>query len=62
LFQGQLTLGAGVEKTIRRREALHTSHQSANQLRADAAAMSPAKVLSVEEYEVAVADLAALAG
>jgi heme-degrading monooxygenase HmoA len=40
-------------------ESLRASHQRANQLRSDAAAMAPAEVLSVEEYEVAVADLRA---
>jgi heme-degrading monooxygenase HmoA len=40
-------------------EALRTSRQSANQIRSAAAAMSPAEILSVEEYEVAVVDLLA---
>jgi heme-degrading monooxygenase HmoA len=38
-------------------EALRASRQPANHFRSDAAAMSPAEILSVEEYEVAVADL-----
>ena len=40
-------------------EALRTSRHSANQIRSAAAVMSPAEILSVEEYEVAVADLIA---
>ena len=40
-------------------EALHASRQPVHQMRSDATAMSPADVLSVEEYEVAVADLTA---
>jgi heme-degrading monooxygenase HmoA len=40
-------------------EALRASRQSVNQMRSDAVAMSPVDVLSVEEFEVVVADLAA---
>jgi hypothetical protein len=40
-------------------ETLRASRQPANQFRSDAAAMSPADILRVEEYEVAVADLPA---
>jgi heme-degrading monooxygenase HmoA len=40
-------------------EALRASDLTANRLRSDAITMSPAKVLSVEEYEVTIADLPA---
>ena len=40
-------------------EALHASRQPTKQMRSEAAAMSPVEILSVEEYELALADLAA---
>jgi heme-degrading monooxygenase HmoA len=40
-------------------EALRASRQPTTRMRADAAAISPVEILSVEEYEVALADVAA---
>jgi hypothetical protein len=44
--------------SIQKRRSLRPlEDQPANQFRSDAAAVSPAEIVSVEEYEVAVADL-----
>ena len=64
-YQGALSLidrstGKSVSITLwDSQEALRGSRQPTYQMRSDAAAMSPVEILSVQEYEVAIADLAA---